>query len=117
MTSIRGLSYPLQVQDGKLLLAEDYAILEQQIVSVLETRPFERIMRADYGLMENTFETINPAAIDSMISEAISTQVGGLDDLSVKGNWDRGENGVYVVTVSYSTNGVPQPPLTLSLVI
>lgn len=117
MTSIRGLLYPLQTQNGKLVLAEDFAVLEQQVISAIETRPFERVMRADYGLMDDTFETVNPAAIDSKISEAISSQVGGIDDLSVKGNWDNSENGVYTVTVRYSTRGTPQPPITLSLVI
>lgn len=117
MTSIRGLAYPLQVNNGKLQLAEDEAIIEQQIISVLETRPFERIMRADYGLPDNVFETMNPAAIDSKISEAIIEQVGGIDDLSVRGSWTGGENGIYAVNILYTVRGELQPPLTLSLVI
>jgi len=117
MTSIRGLLYPLQVQNGGLSLAEDENLVEQQIISVLETRPFERIMRADYGLPDNVFEVINPAAIDSKISEAIIEQVGGVSDISVKGSWTGGENGLYVVNILYTVDGTPQPPLTLSLVV
>lgn len=117
MTSIRGLAYPLQIQNGGLQLAEDADIVEQQIISVLETRPFERIMRADYGLPDDVFETMNPAAIDSKISEAILEQVGGISDLAVTGSWTGGENGLYAVNVLYTVNGVPQPPLSLSLVV
>lgn len=117
MTSIRGLAYPLQVQNGGLQLAEDANVVEQQIISVLETRPFERIMRADYGLPDDVFETMNPAAIDSKISEAILSQVGNISDLSVRGSWTGGDNGLYAVNILYSVDGEPQPPLTLSLVV
>ncbi len=117
MTSIRGLSYPLQVSNGKLQLAEDDSLVEQHIVSVLETRPFERVMRADYGLKDYIFETAKPTEIDAHIFEAIISQVAGIDDLSVVGNWSSGDSGAYTVSVNYTIRGVPQPPLTLSLVI
>lgn len=117
MTDIRGLTYPLQVRNGGLNLSTDAQLVEERIISVLETRPFERIMRADYGLPDGVFETMQPAAIDARISNAISEQVGGLQDLSVKGSWALGEEGVYTVTITYSVAGDLQPPLTLSLVI
>ena len=117
MADIRGLTYPLQVENGRLMLTEDINIVEQQIISVLETRPFERVMRAEYGLPDDTFETMNPAAIDSRISEAILEQVGGVSDLSVRGSWTGGDNGLYAINILYTVNGAPQPPLTLSLVI
>lgn len=117
MTDIRGLTYPLRVTNGGLGLSTDAQLVEERIVSVLETRPFERIMRADYGLPDDTFETIQPAAIDAKISNAIVEQVGNIQDLSVRGSWTQGEDGVYSVTITYSVAGTLQPPLTLSLVI
>jgi hypothetical protein len=117
MTTIRGLSYPLEVSGGSLKLTEDNRIVEQQIISVIETRPFERVMRADYGLSDGTFDTIEPAAIDAKISEAITEQVSGISDISVKGSWTNSENGVYNVEILYTVSGEPQPPLELSLVI
>ena len=117
MTDIRGLSYPLKISNGSLNLSTDAQLVEERIISVLETRPFERIMRADYGLPDDTFETMQPAAIDAKISNAIVEQVGGIQDLSVSGNWTSGEDGVYSVTISYSVAGDLQPPLNLSLVI
>lgn len=117
MTDIRGLSYPLQISNGRLSLSVDAQLIEERIISVLETRPFERIMRADYGLPDDTFETIRPTAIDAKISNAIVEQVGGIQDLSVRGSWTQGEDGIYSVTITYSVAGNLQPPLTLSLVI
>jgi len=117
MTNIRGLTYPLQVSGGGLSLSTDAQLVEERIISVLETRPFERIMRADYGLPDDTFETMQPAAIDAKISNAIAEQVGAVQDLSVSGNWTNGETGIYSVTITYSVSGDLQPPLSLSLVI
>ena len=117
MTSIRGLSYPLQVKNGRLQLVADDSIVEQQIISVLETRPYERVMRADYGLPDYVFETMRPTEINARIFEAITTQVASVDDLSVTGNWDSGDGGLYAVSITYSVRGVPQPPLNLSLVV
>lgn len=117
MTEIRGLTYPLQILNGNLSLSTDAQLVEERIVSVLETRPFERIMRADYGLPDETFETLQPAAIDAKISNAIAEQVGSIQDLSVRGSWTQGEQGIYSVIISYSISGNPQPPLTLSLVV
>lgn len=67
--------------------------------------------------MDDTFETSSPGAIDSKISEAIIQQVGGIDDLSVRGTWTNGDNGLYSVAIVYTIQGKPQPPLSLSLVI
>ena len=49
MAQKRGLTYPLQIVNGRLAVSTDLALVEEQIVSVLETRPFERVMRSDYG--------------------------------------------------------------------
>lgn len=117
MTQVRSLAYPLEIVNGTLKLAEDEDVVEQQIISVIETRPFERVMRADYGLIDSTFDTIDPAAIDAKISEAITEQVGGISDISVQGRWANGENGVYNIQIFYTVAGEPRAPLELSLVI
>jgi hypothetical protein len=117
MALIRGLSYPLQVSNGRLLLSEDSALVEEHIISVLETRPFERVMRADYGLKDYTFETLKPTEINAKISLAVSEEVPEAENLEVTGNFESGDQGLYVVRITYSLAGVPQPPLNLSLVI
>lgn len=114
--SVRGISYPLRVEGGNLAVSTDYSNITQQIRSVIETRFFERVMRADYGVSDHTLDIIDPGLINSEMQTAIQTYVNGLTSLSVNGDWiTAGDDGVYRVAVVYAINGVPQPPLNFSL--
>ena len=114
MTEIRGLAYPLQLDSrGRLKLAEDLVVVEQNIMSVLETRPYERVMRADYGWDPGIMDTLEPTAINAHIYMAVTEQVPEVTDLQVVGNV--ADEGTYNVKLRYGVNGVPQPPLELTL--
>ena len=114
--AVRGISYPLTVENGNLAISTDYTLVTQQIRSIVETRYFERVMAASYGIGDYVLEILNPAQINSAIQYSILENVQGLSDLSVTGDWlTSGENGVYNIFIQYATNGVPQPPLNFSL--
>lgn len=114
--SIRGITYPLTVVNGNLATSTDYALITQQIRSVIETRYFERVMRAEYGIGDYVLEVLNPAQINSAIQYSILQNVQGLSSLSVTGDWlTQGDDGLYKVFIQYAINGVPQPPLSFSL--
>ena len=114
--TFRGLQYPLEVIDGQLVVREDVAIVEQNIIEVLETRPFERVMRNTYGFDPKIFDTLEPNAINARIHRAVITQIQGITELSVQGQPDvSAETGTYQVTLKYKVEGVPAPPLSLSL--
>jgi len=114
--SVRGLSYPLTVSSGNLATSTDYALVSQHIRSVLETRYYERVMRANYGIGDYVLEVINPGQINSAIQYSILQNVEGLSDLSVLGNWSTsGEEGLYRIFIQYAVNGVPQPPINYTL--
>lgn len=116
LPSKRGISYPLDLDgDGNLALSQDYDLVREHIVSVIETRPFERVMRLSYGLPDQTFEIIQPEVIDAKIALAIEREVTEVEDLRVFGEWLVGEDGIYNVSIFYSTNGIPQPTIELSL--
>tara|TARA_R110001592_G_scaffold87827_6_gene259138 strand:+ start:217 stop:570 length:354 start_codon:yes stop_codon:yes gene_type:complete len=115
MAQKRGLTYPLQIVNGRLALSEDLALVEDQIVSVLETRPFERVMRSDYGFDPKIFDTLEPNAINARISFAVEKQVPEVTNLEVDGGVDVADGGVYNVVLRYSVNGIPAPPLSLAL--
>ena len=116
MAVVRGFAYPLQLSDtGEIVLAEDVAIVEQNIISVLETRPFERVMRADYGFDPGIFDTMEPTAINARIWLAVTTFVPAVTDLSVEGGVSTADNGIYNVVLRYQVNGEQAPPLNLSL--
>ena len=114
--SIRGLTYPLTVVNGNLSTSVDYADVTQQIRSVLETRYFERVMRAEYGIGDYVLEILDPGQINSAIQYSILQNVAGLSELSVVGDWETGgDDGLYRVFIQYAINGVPQPPLNFAL--
>jgi hypothetical protein len=114
--SIRGITYPLTVDNGNLSTSTDYALITQQIRSVIETRYYERVMRADYGIGDYVLEILDPGQINSAIQYSILQNVGGLSDLSVTGDWrSQGDDGIYRVFIQYAVNGVPQPPLSFTL--
>jgi hypothetical protein len=114
--SIRGLTYPLAVVNGNLATSTDYALITQQIRSVIETRYYERVMRAEYGIGNYVLEILDPGQINSAIQYSILQNVAGLTDLSVTGDWrTQGDDGLYKVYIQYAVNGVPQPPLNFTL--
>jgi len=112
----RGLQYPLEVSNGQLVVAENLALVEQNIIEVLETRPFERVMRNNYGFEPGIFDTMEPNAINAKIHRAVISQVSGISDLVVQGQVQaKNESGTYQVTLKYKVRGVPAPPLNLAL--
>jgi hypothetical protein len=114
--SVRGISYPLSVANGNLATSTDYASITQQIRSVIETRYYERVMRAEYGIGDYVLEILDPGQINSAIQYSILQNVAGLTDLSVTGDWrSQGDDGLYRVFIQYAVNGVPQPPLNFTL--
>jgi len=114
--SVQGLRYPLTVRSGNLATSTAYTLVSQHIRSVLETRYFERVMRADYGIGDYVLEIIDPGQINSAIQYSILQNVEGLSDLSVLGDWiTNGEDGLYRVFIQYAVNGVPQPPINYTL--
>ena len=114
--SIRGISYPLTVVNGNLTTSTDYALITQQIRSIVETRYFERVMRAEYGIGDYVLEILDPGQINSAIQYSILQNVQGLSSLSVTGDWKTGgDDGLYRVFIEYAIEGVPQPPLSFTL--
>jgi hypothetical protein len=114
--NVRGITYPLTVVNGNLATSTDFSLVTQQIRSVLETRYYERVMRADYGIGDYVLEILDPGQINSAIQYSILQNVEGLSELSVIGDWiTEGDDGVYKVVISYAVGGVPQPSLTYSL--
>ena len=113
---IRGISYPLTVDNGNLATSTDYALITQQIRSVIETRYYERVIRADYGIGDYVLEILDPGQINSAIQYSILQNVGGLSDISVTGDWTTGgDDGLYRVFIQYAVNGAPQPPISFTL--
>lgn len=114
---IQGLTYPLTISNGSLSLSQDLTLVSEHIISVLETRWFERVMRASYGTDDIIFEVIRPEVINTMFQNAIVENVPEISACTVSGNWISSDNGKYDILITYYVNGVPQPPLNFVLSI
>jgi hypothetical protein len=104
------------VDNGNLATSTDYALITQQIRSVIETRYYERVMRANYGIGDYVLEILNPNQINSAIERSIFDNVDGLSSLEVSGDWQTsGDDGLYYVFIQYSIGGIPQAPINFTL--
>lgn len=114
---IRGLTYPLTISKGGLGTSVDFDLISQHVLSVVETRWYERVMRADYGTDDFIFEVLKPALINSQFQYAIEKNVTEVEAVTVNGDWTQSDSGLYRMIITYYVNGVLQPPLSFTLSI
>ena len=106
----------MTVDNGNLATSTDYALVSQHIRSVIETRYYERVMLANYGIGDYILDTIDPGLINSAIETSINQNVNNITGVDVTGDWiSNGDNGLYRIFISYYVNGVPQPPINFTL--
>jgi hypothetical protein len=73
-------------------------------------------MIANYGIGDYILDVLDPGLINSAIETAINENVAEVSGVDVVGDWvTNGDNGLYRISISYSVNGVPQPPLNFTL--
>lgn len=112
---IRGLTYPLTLSNGGLSVSSDIDLVSQHVLSVVETRWYERVMRANYGTDDYIFQVLKPALVNSQFQQAIEQNVPEVEAVTVVGDWTRSDSGLYRMIITYFVNGVPQPPLSFTL--
>lgn len=114
-TIVASLRYPLCVVDGRLEVSINEDVVRDRILSLLETRPLERVMQPLYGTPDPVFEA-HPAP--GVISERIhQTLVQAISDVDFTVTGVIEETGVYILTIEYTVNGQIQPTLTFDLVL
>lgn len=97
---IQGVSYPPTIVNGTLALSQNEDLLAEAILSVLETRPTERIERPEYGSPDFVFESIStPLSIFGRMEAAIVDQVEGITNVTVDGT--ESEAGVVDAAIRY----------------
>jgi hypothetical protein len=112
---LRDLAYPLRIVDGGLATATDADLVRDSILSVLETRPFERIMRPQYGTSNLAFEAHpNPSVVAERIRQALELQI---TDATFEVLGQVNEDGSYLLTINWQLASLPQPAIQYRLVI
>ena len=98
-----GISYPLRISPGgSLRLSTGLKLTEEHILSVLETKVGERVMRREYGLEDLIFSSTSPDLIDSSIEKSLFLSDKTLSECRVVGDASEySSEGVYRVSISY----------------
>jgi phage baseplate assembly protein W len=110
----RGFTYPLQIENGTLMLSEDLDLVREAIYSVLETRYYERVMRPSYGTPDYIFTAVySSAVICDQVYQALDTQIPDVTSWKVDGAID--DTGTFVMTIDYMVDNIPQPPVIYRL--
>lgn len=113
LAKLRGLAYPLQIKNGSLKLSQNYDTIRDAIFGVLETRPRERMWRADFGCPDFIFDAVqHPQAVLSRIKVALEEQI---PDVQFKVLGSIQENGGFNVQIEWAVGEVPQSPISLEL--
>lgn len=100
-SSIRGLSYPLELDgNGGLKISSNYSRLAEQIVEILDTRVGERVYRQFFGIPEMVFETISEDVLSQIIKKQIKEAVPF--DLELDVSVEINEEGTAIIYVGYS---------------
>ena len=111
--TIRGLCYPLKIENGAFCLATDADLIKSHIFSVLETEPGERVMNLGYGTPDFLFDGITDINVIAQLVRSRLTQEIPDAEFSCRGTVDDG--GGAVLTVGWAIDGQPQPPLNFAL--
>lgn len=109
--SIRGLAFPLRVENGNLAVAEDFEVIRQSIESVVRTVVGERVMRQRFGLPNLLFTAGSSDRVAAHVENvriALSSQVPKIDTVEVKGAIS--EEGILFLLIEYSVGQQLNPP-------
>lgn len=113
MASIRGIAYRLQVQDGRLVTHEDFALIRDHIISVLETEPYERVMRPLYGTPDFLFRGVSDInLIAQWVRQCLEREIPDVL-FAVQGRI--ADDGFGILAVKWAVDGIPQAPIEFKL--
>lgn len=102
---LRGLSYPLQIENGTLKIESGVKRVEQAILEVLETRIGERVGNPFLGIRELLFETIAEDVEAQKIKQQLLAFIPYLSSEQLSVRMSMGEDGQCYVSVRYAVEG------------
>jgi hypothetical protein len=113
MPLIRGFAYPLTLENGGLKTSTDLDLIRESIYSVLETRPFERVMRSRYGTADLVFDAYASAGvIAERVRQSLELQIREASFEVLGTLLDSGEASL---EIRWSVATLPQPAIRYKL--
>ena len=72
---VRGLTFPLQIENGSLKISFGEDRIVEQILEVLQTSVGERVYRQFFGLPNLVFESISESILESRIERQLQQEI------------------------------------------
>ncbi len=113
MPNLRGIAYRLAVKDGQLVTHTDLDLILDHIMSVLETEPYERVMRLNFGTPDFLFTGVKDInLIAQWVRQCLEREIPDVV-FGVQGAIS--DDGAGVLRVNWTVNGAIQPTLLFKL--
>ena len=109
-----GLKYPLEFDSfGKLKLSSDYELIQESIISILETRLSERVYSQAYGTPEYIWEVLAPVVLAEDVHRALRQ---GLPTVTFEvSSTEPDDSGAHILTIIWQIDELPKNTLRLKL--
>lgn len=100
---MKGLQYPLKLSGGNLETTVTYAdLVRNAIYSGLQTKLEERVMRPEYGLDPQEFQTVNSVILVlGVVRKTISDALSGYPEVTFEAKASMAEDGLMDILVIY----------------
>lgn len=98
-----GLKYPLEIVNGGLRVSKDYpSLVLSAILSSVNTRTEERVMRPEYGREDEEFQSVS-SLVDTLgnLRQTITLGLEGYPDVTFELSGSISEGGLVEATVAY----------------
>jgi hypothetical protein len=109
-----GISFPLQVENGNLKVSSGIDVIRDHIISFISTEKLERVMRLNYGIESNLFETESDLDVLSIgLKEALTSEI---PQATFKITTEFNDLGELLIEIQWSVPGFDDPePITATI--
>lgn len=111
----QGIGYPLTLKNGGLQLKSDADLVQDAIFSILQTQPYERVMRPRYGIPDQLFDAIGDFQVVVGLYERSLRQQINYPNVTFELSGEFDDGGLGTIRVVWALDGLPQPDLLIPL--
>lgn len=114
MATLRGLSYPLRLDNkGGLKVSTDAKRIREQILEIITTKTGERVFRNEFGTDYFTFNSVTKGQIETSLTTSLQSQLS--PDVGIKVNVDADDSGSFVAIIQWWTETIPAQDFVIDL--
>lgn len=111
--TLQGLSYPLRLNGkGGLSISTDIDRIREQILEILDTKYFERVLRSDFGTEYLILSTPSKGTVEASLAQSLERQLD--PQIKFRINLEPDESGTWYTLIQWWTEEIPEQSLSVS---